>query len=105
MYPKDDFNQRLQLALNRVAVKQIIIEVQESYGDIRNRTLDLERHQLDSMEYSEGVLEVSYIYSEEGGNVTEFITWDRIHGITFRDYVCKLNPFPKTGPHNSHIIS
>lgn len=93
MYPKDDFNQRLQQAFNREQCKQIIIEIQESYGDVKNRTLDLDRSDLDSIEYSSGVLEVSY-GNEEHGMHTEFITWDRIRGITFRDKTFRFQPIP-----------
>lgn len=95
MYPKDDFNQRLQLALNRDACKQVIIELQESYGDARNRTLDIPRERLDSLEYTSGVLEISYTHPDIG-LTTEFITWDRVRGITFRDTYFEWPPFLKT---------
>ena len=98
MYPKDDFNQWLQLAFGKEDVKQIIIEIQESYGDVKNRTLDLDRDKWQSIEYCSGVLEVTYGDSEH--TITEFIEWSRIRGITFRNYVFRFQPFPPT-THNS----
>lgn len=93
MYPKDEFNQRLQQALNRDQVKQIVVEIQEAFGDHHNRTLVLLKEHLDNIEYYSGVLEVSF-HSDKGAT-TEFITWDRIRGIYILDYIStKWRPFP-----------
>lgn len=103
MYPKDDFNQRLQLAFGKDDLKQIIIEIQESYGDVGNRTLDLDRDKWQSIEYYSGVLEITY--GDGKRMVTEFIEWSRIRGIVFSNYVFRFQPFPATSHNSTRIDS
>jgi hypothetical protein len=104
MYPRDDFNQRLQLVLQRDQIKQVVIEIQESYGDVKNRTLDLNIEDLDSIEYCGGIYEITYGNSEQG-MTTEFIAYDRIRGITFRDKILRYDIIPPAPPANWSLNS
>lgn len=84
MYPGNQLNQVIQQALIRENLKQVIVEIQETFGDHHNRTLILSKEMVDSIEYIEGTLVIT-MTSPEYGATTEFFKWEDVRRLVLND--------------------
>lgn len=99
-------NQHIQQALSNKEAQRITVVLEEVFGDNNDNYIEVQRHFLESMEYSEGMLVMYYqewLPTADGGHKTtstvQMICKKRIKRIYFdnNERDSRL-PFPKTQP-------